>query len=397
MTLIAATLNYKRPLVISDCLVSAQGVTNECPIPLLPSGYTKFFKDEKKTLPIALKQKMYIINKNVCIVFATDDEDEIKTFLPIFKEYFPIGSNLSNERIHEFLGKYGLEKYYSQSSFLIFYFNRGSDSISVGQFYRPAQEVHVASDLSNIDSGKWNILSEPVFETTWAHATGAYKFLNLINQPLLFYESSFPKERIESALQMNGALIAKLLALQATAEGFYAIEDDWGGVFEIAFFNGVEFEKLDNYSYLVFHSQFDQQGDIGVPTPIFILHIRYVGKILFVTEIKGEFENTEDSDDIMFTAQTGSFGLRVFAIEGVDIDDKSPVKFPTDLSFATDVVGVGYSLITKSNSMYNPGFFSLGTEVKITYRKDKNVKIFIRKKIWDLIKEVSKQQYPFLV
>jgi len=242
MTLIAATLNYKRPVVISDCLVTTEGMGKELPVPLLPKGYTAYLKKENINRPVALKQKMYIINKYVCIVFATDDEEEIKLFLPIFKEYFPEGSNISNDRINEFLSKYGLEEHYSNSSFLIFYFNRGSDSISVGQFYRPHQTVIVDKDLSNVASGQWNILHEPVFETTWAHATGAQKFLNHINQPLLLSESSFPKEYVEQAIHMNGTLIAKLLALQATASDFYGIQDSWGGVFEMSYFDGREFQ-----------------------------------------------------------------------------------------------------------------------------------------------------------
>jgi hypothetical protein len=397
MTLIAATLNYKRPIIISDCLVTAEGVKNPPPIPLLPPDYVKYISKGKSTLPIGLKQKMYIVNKNICVVFASDDADEIRTFLPIFKEYFPEGSIITNARIHQFLQKYNLQEQYSKSSFLIFYFNRASEtSIEVNQFYLPGKSNEVNPDLFNVDSGLWNIFDEAIFEKTWAHAMGAEKFLNMINQPVLA-ESSLPKEDMGRAIQMNGILLAKLLALQATANGFYSIKDDWGGAFEMSFFNGKEFEKMNDYAFMIFHSQFDDEGDIGIPRPIFVLYHQYIKNVLFIIEISGRFESTEDDDYVTFLSGIGAYRIRIFAVESVEAEDHGkPVRFPTDLSFSTEVVGVGYSLITRENAMFNPAFFTLGGDAKIVYRKDKNVKITIRKQITDRIRELSKQKYPLL-
>lgn len=398
MTLIAATLNFGRPIMISDCLVTADGVANPPQIPLLPKDYIKYLPANKKNLPVGLVQKMYIINKQICISFATEDDREIRAFLPIFKDYFPEGSFISNERIHEFLDKYDLRKTYSKSSLFIFYFNRISDhSIQVGQFFVPPDTIDVNPSDLKVDSSLWNILEEPIFEKTWAHALGTDKFLGLIAQPVFSAESSIPKEDMARAIQMNGALIARILALQMTAEGFYSIQDDWGGAYELSFFNGHEFEKLNDYAYIIWHSEFDKNGDIGIPSPIFVLHYRYVKGTLYVTEIRGEFDITEREGELEFVARPGKYAVRVFAIENLEqIASNKPTRFPADMSFNTEVVGMGYSLITPRNTMFNPGLFTLGNEVQVTYRKNRNVKITLKRFVTDRIRQQSKERYPHL-
>ena len=138
MTLIATTLNYKRPVVISDTMASRENLTSPIALPGVTNGYEQRLPAGKRYLPVALRQKMYIVNGNICIVFATNNSNEIQVFLALFKEYFPEGSRLSNDRIHQFLQAYGIEEHFRASSFLIFYFEKdGEERLKVNQFYLP--------------------------------------------------------------------------------------------------------------------------------------------------------------------------------------------------------------------------------------------------------------------
>jgi hypothetical protein len=72
------------------------------------------------------------------------------------------------------------------------------------------------------------------------------------------------------------------------------------------------------------------------------------------------------------------------------------VGWQRDLSFDTELVGIGYTLITKWNTIFNPGIFSLKYTVRVIHRHGKNVKIFIDKRINEQIRSDAMGQYPFL-
>jgi len=158
----------------------------------------------------------------------------------------------------------------------------------------------------------------------------------------------------------------------------------------------ITFQKLDNCAFVIFHGKFTDEGNIIDLRPIFIIHLRYVRESLILTELSGTFSYSENDEDIIFAASLGRYKVRSFLVRPVDTDKEKPLKAPADLSFNTGVVGVGYSLVTKNNSMYNPGFFTLGTEASVTYRQDKNIRVLVKRRIWNRIIQTSKQQYPFI-
>jgi hypothetical protein len=390
MTLIAATLNYKRPVVISDTLWTTEGVKGPIPLPGVDNGYFQNLARNKVDMPIALIQKMYFVNDNICIVFA-GDLNEISTFLPKFKEHFPVGSIITNESIHHFLHGYNLDRIFKESSFFIFYVNKDSnDQFEFNQFYFPQKTFVVDSGSFTTEDGIWNILEEPVYQETWAHATGAHRFLKLINQPMLD-KSGFPKGDMMRAIQMNAILVARLHALQTTEEKNYTLIDDWGGAFEIGYFNGQEFEKLNKYSYLICYGQFDESGDIGIPWPMYVLYYQYIKGVLFITELSGTFNLSETDSELIFTSACGYYNVRLFEI--LSIDGNIPKRPPTDLSFTCEMLAVGYSLTASNGNIFNPAFFNIGSEVKVVYRQNRHVKIFIDKNINDEIGRMSKEQY----
>src|SRR6478752_10365796 len=84
MTLIACTRNYNVPFLTSDILMSSLQANENFHIPTNNFNVVPFLPKDNIYKPASLAQKMYIVAKNICVVFA-GDELEIKKFLNDFR------------------------------------------------------------------------------------------------------------------------------------------------------------------------------------------------------------------------------------------------------------------------------------------------------------------------
>ena len=388
MTLIASTLNYKMPFLISDLVWSSEYSNIPITLPTSINNTHQYLPDNKKDKPVKLGQKMYIIKDKVCVVFAGLSE-EILLFLTVFKETFNLHTDISKEAIHQFLKGYELNENYVDSAFFIMHIENLEDgSINVTQFYCPSETNEVDPKKLNIKEESWNKMPDDIFESISACGSGAQGFCNIVKQVGKLY-TRFENGDFMLAVQTNTALISKILALERVAG--YTLKESWGGGFEIAYYNGNRFEKINEIAYVINHSKFNSSGDIGLPIPMLIMYYKYVGEILYILSLEVyKYSIQEIETFVTFTALAGEFYTTIYEVEGIDVENIENYEMPIDFSFSTSKIAMGYSLITPGNGIINPAFFNFGSEVRISFKQGESVEVKIEKSIVDDVRCKSK-------
>ncbi|MDP4284790.1 MAG: hypothetical protein Q8891_10215 [Bacteroidota bacterium] len=394
MTLIASTLNHKMPFLISDLLWSSEYSTEHVrfptnifdPSPYLPSG-----QEDK---PIKLGQKMYIIKDKVCIVFAGLSQ-EILFFLTLIKDAFKEKYEITKEDIHKFLQMYKLNRNFKDSAFFIIHIrNSTANSIEVTQFYSPS-ETNIVDPISfNVEDESWNIMYDDIYEQVFACGNGAKGFLNIVRQAGKLH-TRFKQGDFRRAVQVNTILISKLLTLERIS--LYTLRENWGGGFETAYYNGEKFEKIDKIAYVISHGYFDNLGNIGLPVPRLIMYYKYLRDILYIVALEiNQYTLQETERFSTFTSLSGGFNTTLYEVEGIDLDNIENYELPSDFSFFTDKISMGYSLITNKDVIFNPAFFNFGPALTITFQQGRSIEISILKDLSNKIRDTSKKIFPNL-
>jgi hypothetical protein len=371
LTLIASTLNYEMPFVISDLVWSGKRRGSPIPLPTHPPhdplhrSRTRF-----RHQSVRMMQKMYIIADNTCIVFAGDSE-EIQILLLSLKSIFSNRTFISRKNIDDFLQSYVLQTKFAESGFFIMQVEHTLDnSITVNQFHFPR------SQPSDSDAGEgWQTLHHPLYEEVFACGTGIDDLFNVIGAPRDF-KSSYSKGDFMLAVQTNLVLTAKLLALERTSR--YTLRNFWGGGFETAFYNGKRLEKINHLTYVISQAYLDDYGRFGLPIPVVIMHYHYFNDILYILSLEAErYAISENDTFIFFTSQPGEYKASIFEVEGIDLGDIDDAPFPEDLTFTSNKVAMAYAFIDHEGRIYNPAFFNLGPEITVAYQQGKTLTITI--------------------
>ena len=388
MTLIASTLNHKMPVLMSDLLWSADQSGEPIRFPTNNFDPTPYLPEDQEVKPIKLGQKMYFINDKTCIIFA-GLSDEIIVLLTVLKSTFKDKGVISMQDLQDFLDAYQLHTNFSNSAFFIQHIDHNEDgSITVGQYNCPKQ-INAVDPLNfKVVEGIWNVMKDLNFAKVSACASGAEGFLNIVKQ-VGKVTSRYPEGSIMRAIQTNTSLISKLLTMERVS--LYTLKENWGGGFEMAYYNGTRFEKLDKIAYVINHSQFDENADMGLPIPRLIMYYHYNNDILYITALevhKYIIDYTEMHT--IFTAGPDDYYGTVFEVEGADVDNIQVFALPADFSFETDKISMGYSIITKENGIFNPAFFNLGPEVTVKFEQGKSITVSIANKIIEDVRSQSK-------
>jgi len=388
MTLIASTLNHKMPIIISDLLWSGDHTPEPVRFPTNNFDPTPYLPEDQEAKPVKLGQKMYFINDKTCIVFA-GMSDEIIVLLTVFKNTFKDKGPLSMQEIKDFLEAYELHTNFSNSAFFITHIDHEANgSVNVSQYYCP-KTTHTVDPIEfTVEAGVWNVMPDPNYDKVSACGSGAEGFLNMVKQVGTVY-SSWPEGDFMRAVQTNTGLISKLLTMERVS--LYTLKENWGGGFEMAYYNGSRFQKIDKIAYVINHSQFDDTENVELPIPRLIMHYQYINDILYILALevhKYAIDYTEMHT--IFTAGLEDFHGIVYEVEGADVENIEVFALPSDFSFETDKISMGYSIITKENGIYNPAFFNLGPEVTVKFEQDKGLTVAIANKIIEDVKNKSR-------
>jgi hypothetical protein len=236
----------------------------------------------------------------------------------------------------------------------------------------------------------WQYLENEVFEMVYATGSGRDDFLNIINQKINF-TTKHPKGSIWYAIQSNVSLIAKTLALEKIT--LNTLKKNYGGGFESCFYNGKTFEKLSNLVYVAAYKQFEKDGDIDVPFPQLFLYYTYISDRLRIVSIEVNNARKEiKGDKIVIIAESNDFECRCFDIESLDgiLDE---IELPSDYSFKTSNVGVGYSLIGPDNANFNPSWFNQHPDLTVTFIHGQSIELILSKEVNESVRVACKEYF----
>ncbi len=383
MTMIATTLNYNIPFIVSDVLFTSEDGRDGIQLPTNNFPIIPFLKDPIGK-PHYLKQKLYILQPNVCVAIA-GVEKELERFISEFRTRCKYYSDFSTkkvtrEQIMDFLKEYKLDKTLPESGFLISHvgYDENDNPETWNQFIR----------------GDWGQIEDDIFEGALAFGSGKKEFFNHIKQPMKI-TSSHENGNLHRAVQMNTTFVSRLLTIERVT--LSNLHNAWGAGYEIAFFNGSSFKKIDNIAYVISHGEFNSTGDIGIPIPRLILYYNYYNDNLIITSVELYDITRSDSDAHMHFEST-KFSVNVFLVPSIECKESDPpIEIPDDFSFSTSSVSVGYGIITPSNGVYNPAFYTISKDVTVNFVQNQHVKIKLHKDLSDMVKAGAQGAFPNII
>lgn len=372
MTLIAASTNYQNPVLFSDILFTSHVVNQDVLLPTVPVKTKEYLDSSIKWRPVFLKQKMYIPHKDLCVLLAGDFE-EMKEYLIRLKSFcFELkGQRLSQAEIRAFLEKNKPEEFLKESAVFICYVERFNDE---------------SGYCHQIKYGPWGVRRSEVLENIYACASGSEACLKLATQPTYQYSSNEKDDQIR-AIQANMNFVSILLTREWTNQN--SIKDGWGAGYEIAHYNGQEFQKLDNLCYVLWRGNFDRSlGDLGIPVPRIILHYKYFKNRLRITSLVLEkIGLIKQEDTLIFSVE--KFSVTPYLIPEIDSTREEYIEV-NDLSFRTYLISQGFAIPTLDGMIKTPGFFTYSKDVVVEYDGKRHLRLSLPKALLNDIRSVIK-------
>jgi hypothetical protein len=265
MTLVSYTSNYGRPILMADLLITSNDRRGSTEIPAFLSNVDEELPIGQQSFPYELKQKIYVIHDQIAVGLA-GNVYEMTLFLQDIKSYFN-HYPATLENVKNFMDNYDQE------------------SISGSSIIVLIVEISDSTLYNYITAyGKWEQYDDKWIERGIVTGTGASSFFEKLNHltPLL---SETDKDGHRG---FNINLISLFMA-----EERYTMEtivDAWGAGFEVIEYTGSKFQKVDDLTYIVCHTEFIEQTKTVSNTPFLVMHYTYHGDILTInTYLDTEF------------------------------------------------------------------------------------------------------------
>jgi len=371
MTLIARTRNHFAPTMIADLLITQSNAPNAILLPtigydithLIPVGQPK---------PVRLAQKLYILNDNICMAFA-GIVDEIRSLLEDFQP-FCSSPAINGERLLQFVKEYDYSNFKKSAYFMMLIENNG-----------------IAVSVTEISYGDFSIGENELFDQTQAIGSGRRDFEMIINEGIKF-TSSFKDGDIRQGIVKNGSLIARLLAEERYL--LRSLPNQWGGGYELAYYDTRKIVKLDNTAYVIQSGNFVENGEVALILPLMVLYYNYQGENLIITTVEMHNLNKEQDDDFI-VLKSNVINYKKYIVPSVKrganlADDVGPVQ-----SFETYSIGMGFVIDTPKKVYYNPSFYTYSTDLQVIFSaEEKNISIRMHKRVQKLINKMFKEAYP---
>lgn len=376
MTMIATTENHGIPIILGDLLISSKTKLKEFILPSLSEDIMDYLSDDSSLHPIYLAQKIYILKENICIAF-TGSLQIFKQFLEDIVIFCRVHENVDAVKVQDFLINYKLTATHEELSFCIYIAELEGDHIKMSRLFH----------------GNWLKTTSSIFGEVMTSGSGAGDFVNETqqNNSLIL---SHTKGTAGYALQTNIILLCKMLAAERAT--LSTVKKHWGAGFEMVYLSKDKFLKMDNIAYIINHSDFDENGNIGIPIPAIILYYKYYEDILTVTVIrpfKGETKKMEEEYIISYK----EFKVSQFVIVPINnpIEEEELPSLGNDTSFTSYVNAMGYVIETEGGK-FLPASLSIGEDLKIEYKHLESVTITMKHYINDTVAAEAKRMFPVL-
>ena len=231
MTLVALTMNTAYPVLMGDILMTSSEKEYDIDIPTLLKEADQFFSSDQKLFPAGFKQKIYIVADKIAIGFA-GDEFQITVFLDDLRNYFKY-HDVNAENLNHFLAQTGYDDIQSVSM------------VGVLAEKRPEGVL-----LHPFNKGIVSHVTSPSFGYIMACGSGSDSLIKRAVTEMDYYNSS-PSDvgfTLEEALARNLSLVSLLLVNEHFT--IDSLKEAWGAGFEIVYYNGEKFVKLDDITFI---------------------------------------------------------------------------------------------------------------------------------------------------
>ncbi len=379
MTLIAMAISEKPPIMTADILTTTINGEADMQLPNRPIPLTKNEVQHLSYKPYRLRQKLYVIQPNICICVAGDIYS-LKLILEDFRNFCRWKSNdgnewLTSEAIREFFSNYDEDVI---------------DKIVLG--------IAVAKDEENgfvftPDKHKsfWQGGGSDDFGAVLAAGSGADQYLEHISWHNQVGSSHNPGDFMY-AKQVNFSFVTKFLCKENRT--LKSLEDYWGGFLETCYFNGNSFEKAGNVAFVICDSETDEDGNMSIPVPRLVIYSQYIDNVLYLTTVQAlDFEIKQLEESICYVSK--NFTKTLFAVE--EIDTKNPASALTqngNLSFATGKIALGIDVKINSQTYLPTSAYTEGEDVKVEFVDGEYIEIIWPVHLQGKQAEIIKQYYP---
>lgn len=381
MTLIATTLCRNTPFFTADILMSSKSGRM---LGRLPTNHFDVSEDMLSNFaykPDSLTQKIYIIEKNVCVLFA-GFEVEIRTFLKELEvrcRYFG-ENNITTQNIAEFLEQYDLKKNYGNSAFLICVAQQVTETTANYYFFKQGQWISKKSD---------------VFGVAQACGSGANQYLSLLDLGWKAQDDS-QFEPAQEAFYRNVSYIANLLAHER--ETMFNYEKNWGAGFETAQYVNGGFEKVDNVVYVTWQGKFTEKGELKYLQPNLFLHGRYENDILILTVVDIENGDIFENSDVT-TFRSKGFSCYMYVVPKINetrIINKADIE-ERDYSFSSNNVAQGLSIRMpkKEQGFISQAMYTDDSSVTVEFKFRHSIELRITSARLKSIQEEAKKSFEY--
>lgn len=363
MTLVATTSNFGFPIMVGDLLVSIDKDTNHTTLPSIHNNISPYLKNKGK-ISTELHNKIYILNSCTAIAFA-GSVYEIKLFLDDLRNQFKLRTQFEIDDIRSYLEELQLNKNFESLQFSLIHISNNDNETILHSIEYP--------------ESAWKKSTSILFGNISACGSGAKEFINLATEPQN-YESSIPKEKIESAISLNISLFTRILALESTT--LHTINSGWGGGFEAIIYNGQSFEKVEDVAFLT-SVETIQNPSVFIP-PNMVQYYRYVDSILIIYSFSVNEWKIENKEDF-FLLQSNQFELKIFDVSpmyGNALEKKQQIVLPT---FRTTKIAHGYALITEDEGVIAPAYFTNDNLSYIEFDINRGITLRLDRQYFDII------------
>ncbi len=358
------------PVLLGDLLISSSNRPPAFELPVLTDDVVQYLSSGASDHPIRLDQKIYILKENVCIAFAGDVAD-IKKFLIDIRIYCKAKEEITTMDMQYFLQQHVGSDTWREISFVILVADRLTHEIGIGKF------LH----------GQWLRADTELYGEVWATGSGAEDFLIEASVKMDFF-GTYKPEDAEHAIQANLIMICRLLAQERKT--LNSVKNHWGAGFEMIYYDGRQFKKVDEITYVINYGNYTDTGDIPqVPIPAIILHYKYFEELLVISVIRAFSGNTIENDTT-YTIKSDDILKRQFVVAPFDYTgDEDFSKLGEDYSFTSNINIMSYILETEGY-YYIPASINLGKELEVQFIHPNSVIVTMLKPINDRLREKVK-------
>ncbi len=342
--------------MVGDILISNTDETESVQLPtntININNYVKF----SHGAPVYFRQKIYVIRPNLCVALG-GYVYHMKNFLQSLVSFSNRHPDWIADKkfIAEFLAEFNCDENYVGSAFMMLLLeNITSEVWEVFQLSTPKKE--------------WVEVSSEIFQYAIAWGSGTEKFLQKISEKAKF-ESSHERGDPNQAIQANLGLFARLLAEERVA--LSTAVQCWGAGFETILFNGKSLFKFPEITYIIFVGHYSKDGKLHNVNPNLVMHYKYYDDVLFIRSIEIK-PGKITSDNVFLKFTSTDLEVSKFDVPRLDVPlEVSSYKRPTDLSFKTNLIVIGYSFVTPHDTCC-PCYFNLTSAIEVNYEEPKNL------------------------